>query len=113
MNLLKNNNSERILSFIGLAKRAGKITTGEAKTVDSIRTANCELVILASDASQNTSKKISDKCKFYNKKLIVFSDKDNLGKYTKNDYAVVVSITDKGFADKITELYENGVQHNE
>jgi len=109
VNLLKNNNSDKILNFIGLAKRAGKVITGEAKTVDLIKTDKCHLVILASDTSQNTSKKIFDKCRFYNKKLIIFSDKATLGKYTKNEYAAVVSVTDSGFANKIAELYENGL----
>ena len=97
-------NENKILSFIGLAKRAGKIVSGEEKVISSLKTTECALVILSEDASENTKKKISDKCSFYKKDLLIFSDRFSLGKYTKKDYAVVLSVTDEGFSGRIKQL---------
>ena len=49
------------LSLLGLASRARKIVTGET-LIKKIRTNAIYLVIIASDASDNTKKKFIDKC---------------------------------------------------
>ena len=97
--------NDRILSFIGLAKRANMILSGEEKVLSSIKNDKAHLIILSEDASERTAKTIKDKCKFYNKNLIIFSDRFSLGKFTKKEYAVTLSVTDKNFADKILKLY--------
>lgn len=105
--ILINSNADRILSFIGLAKRANMVLTGEEKVLSAIKSDKAHLVILSGDASERTAKTITDKCKFYKKNLIIFSDRFSLGKFTKKQYAVTLAVTDKNFADKITELYNN------
>lgn len=97
-------NENKILSFIGLAKRAGKISSGEAKVLEDIKTSKTFLVVISSDASENTEKKLTDKCKSYKKPFIIFSDRETLGKYSKKDYAVALSVTDKNFANQIKKL---------
>lgn len=57
------------LSLLGLASRARKIVTGET-LIKKIRTNAIYLVIIASDASDNTKKKFIDKCTSYNLSLI-------------------------------------------
>ena len=49
------------LNTLGLAARARKIVTGET-LITKIRSNEVEFVIIASDASDNTKKKITDKC---------------------------------------------------
>ncbi len=56
---------DQILNFLGLAMRAGKVKTGESVIVDRIKKGNLKLVIVANDASDNTAKLITDKCKSY------------------------------------------------
>ena len=97
-------NENKILSFIGLSKRAGKLSSGEAKVLEDIKSLKTFLVIISEDASENTLKKISDKCKSYKKPFIIFSDKETLGKYSKKDYAVTLSVTDKNIANQIIGL---------
>ena len=50
-------NEKRLLSYLGLAKRAGKVASGEFQTEEAIRKGKAELVLVAGDASDNTKKK--------------------------------------------------------
>ena len=50
--------NQAVLQFLGLAARARKIISGEELVVKEIRHGNAKLVLLASDASANTSKKL-------------------------------------------------------
>ena len=94
----------KILGLIGLCKRAGKLVTGEQAVLDYIKR-SAYLVIIANDASEGTKKKLTDKCKSYNVRYIIFSDKVTLGTYTKKEYAASVSINDINFAKQIEKLY--------
>ena len=51
---------DKIFNLIGLATRARKIISGE-ELMDAIRKKKVSLVIVASDASENTRKRYSDK----------------------------------------------------
>ena len=51
------------LNTLGLAARARKIVTGET-LITKIRSNEVEFVIIASDASDNTKKKITDKVEY-------------------------------------------------
>ena len=55
-----------LLQLLGLAARARKVISGEELVVREIRNGNAKLVLLASDAAHNSSKKIQDKCTYYN-----------------------------------------------
>ena len=52
----------RWMSLLGLANRARKIISGEELVIKEVRKGRAKLVILSRDASENTSKKITDKC---------------------------------------------------
>lgn len=49
--------NERWASLLGLANRARKVISGEELTVKEIRSGRAKLVLLAEDASENTTKK--------------------------------------------------------
>lgn len=93
-------------SFLGLAARARKITSGEELVVKEIQRGKVMLVLLSSDASKNTEKKISDKCTFYKIPLRYVTDRYELGQAIGKDARVVVGIQDKGFAKKLDTLLE-------
>ncbi|MGC3347912.1 L7Ae/L30e/S12e/Gadd45 family ribosomal protein, partial [Enterococcus faecium] len=54
-------NRQKAMNLIGLAMRAGKQITGEELTIAEIRKLKAKLVFVATDASENTRKKIIDK----------------------------------------------------
>ena len=90
--------------MIGLAYRAGKAEVGEAKTEDRLRRGKTRLVIISQDASENTAKKFKNLCMAANVSLIKAGTREILGKYTGRDFAVVLSVSDEGFANRIKDI---------
>ena len=98
--------NNKIYGFLGLAMRAGKLDTGEQRVRDRIKSGKALLVIIAEDASENTKKKITDMCSYREIKLITLNDRYKLGECIGKEFAVVLSVSDKGFAKQILKLYE-------
>lgn len=96
--------NSQFLQLLGLAARARKIVSGEELVVKEIRNNNAKLVILASDASNNSSKKIQDKCTYYNVEYHVFGDRYQLGTAIGKEARVALAIIDSGFAKKMSSL---------
>ena len=96
-------NREKALNMLGLAMRAGKLITGEDLTINEIRRNKVKLVIVTTDASENTQKKVSDKSKYYKTTCFVeFTQGEILGAIGKP--RKVIGILDQGFANKIMTL---------
>lgn len=99
-------NDSKWMSLLGLANRARKITSGEELTVKEIRSGNAKLILLSEDASQNTTKKITDKCRSYNVPVKLVSNREILGKAIGKEQRVVVAVLDNGFAKKLLTLLD-------
>lgn len=98
--------NDKILSMIGLCKRAGKLSAGTPLCEKAIKTKQSELIIIAKDISENGRKSITDSCKYYSVKYIEYSDIIALSDAVGAESArVVVSVNDKGFADAILDKY--------
>lgn len=95
----------KILSMLGMAKRAGKVSTGEFICLKSIKGKKAALVIIAADASENTAKSIKNSCSYYKVPFIEFATKDELGKYTGTDNRAVVSVNDNNLAKAILDRF--------
>lgn len=91
--------------MLGLAKRAGKISTGSFICEKAIRSKQAKLVILACDASDNTKKSIRNSCEYYKVRLIEYSSMAELGHATGGGDRAVVSINDNNFAKAISDIY--------
>ena len=95
-------NEKKIISLLGIAKKAGKTVSGTDMTVEGIRGKKnaVRLVLLAADASENTVKKITDKSSYYDVPLIRMEcGKSELGRVTGSISEIsVIGITDEGFA---------------
>jgi ribosomal protein L7Ae-like RNA K-turn-binding protein len=99
-------NNKQWASFLGLANRARKITSGEELVVKEIRSGRAQLVLLSEDASVNTTKKIEDKCASFHVPLRKVSDRYTLGQAIGKDSRVVVAVTDQGFAKKLLTMLD-------
>ncbi|WP_312095138.1 YlxQ family RNA-binding protein [Niallia sp.] len=99
-------NDNKWMSLLGLANRARKITSGEELTVKEIRSGNAKLILLSEDASQNTTKKITDKCRSYKVPVKLVSNREILGKAIGKEERVVVAVLDNGFAKKLLTLLD-------
>ena len=96
--------NEALMRIIGLATRAGKIEVGEGKTEDRVRNKKSKLVIISLDASDNTIKKFENLCIGNDVPMISAGERYVLGKYTGRECAVVLTVSDEGFANRIKEL---------
>lgn len=56
---------DKVISSLGLMKKAGKLVCGTDMVLERIRNLSAVLVLVADDASANTKKRILDKCDFY------------------------------------------------
>ncbi|HEY4550947.1 MAG TPA: YlxQ family RNA-binding protein [Bacillus sp. (in: firmicutes)] len=93
-------------SLLGLANRARKIISGEELSLKEIRRGKAKLVLLSKDASTNTVKKITDKCKSYDVPYRMIENREVLGHAIGKDARVVVAILDGGFAKKLLTLLD-------
>ncbi|MFJ7729031.1 YlxQ family RNA-binding protein [Neobacillus sp. NPDC097160] len=94
------------MSLLGLANRARKIISGEELAVKEIRNGKAKLVLLAADASANTTKKITDKCTSYQVPLKMVENRYLLGQAIGKEARVVVAVMDDGFAKKLVTLLD-------
>ncbi|WML49249.1 YlxQ family RNA-binding protein [Neobacillus sp. PS3-34] len=94
------------MSLLGLANRARKIISGEELAVKEIRSGKAKLILLSADASANTTKKITDKCKSYEVPYKLVEDRHLLGQAIGKEARVVVAVMDDGFANKLVTLLD-------
>ena len=96
-------NNDRILSFISLARKAGKIKSGEFSTEEAVRQGKAYLVIVASDASDNTRKHFDDMCRYRDLPLYIISDSLSLGRALGYEFRMSLAVTDQGFARSLEQ----------
>ncbi|KAB2335459.1 YlxQ family RNA-binding protein [Bacillus mesophilum] len=94
------------MSLLGLANRARKITSGEELAIKEIRSGKAKLVLLSADASSNTAKKVTDKCKTYHVPVRMVESREILGHAIGREARVVVAVLDAGFAKKLLTLLD-------
>ena len=99
-------NQSRVYSMLGLAMKAGKVVSGEFAVDKSIKEDSAFLVIIASDASDNTRKKFSNSCEFYEVPEYVYGMKEELGRAIGRDMRSSLAITDEGFAKSLRKHLE-------
>ena len=100
--------NDRLLSFLGLCKRAGFLISGADTVAKSMRDHKALLVLSANDFSENSLKAVRKAADEFRKaadefkvtlKTIDYS-KDELS-FALGKHCGVIGVTDKGFADKI------------
>lgn len=100
-----------IINFIGLARRAGCAVFGARLCEKSIKERRAKLVIVAENASGQTKKSIYDCCAYYKSDVISAFNKKEIGKIAAVEECSVISITDKGFAEKIKSEIINKINN--
>ncbi|MCO7174730.1 YlxQ family RNA-binding protein [Sporolactobacillus kofuensis] len=97
---MTNNNWQ---SLLGLAQRAGKVSSGEETVLRMIRQGKAKAVLLSDDASERTKKTIGNKCNFYHVPLLTVPDREVLGQAIGQPSRVIIAVTDSGFAGQLIE----------
>lgn len=91
-----------VLTFLGLAYRARKLEIGEQQVSLALRRGSARLCLLASDASDNTKRKVTRSAEELGVQVIALEcDKGALGFAFGRSVCAAVVITDRGFADSV------------
>lgn len=93
--------NDKVLSMLGLAAKAGKVLSGEFMTEQTVRAGNAYLVIVATDASDNTKKNFHDMCLYYKVPILDYGLKAELGHAIGKEIRASLSVIDEGFAKSI------------
>lgn len=94
----------KALSMLGLARRAGKVVSGEFSVEKAVRSGKAYLVVVAEDASANTRKHFTDMCTYYKLPLVFTGTKETLGHAIGCEVRASAAVTDSGFAQSIEKV---------
>lgn len=101
---------QKILSFLGLATKAGKTVSGSDAVAEAICRECVYLVLVAKDASEGTAEKIAFLSRQSGVSFCRFSSREQLGKFMGKDDRAVAAVTDEGFADRLIQLLQDGYE---
>ena len=101
---------KKILSMLGIAKKAGKVASGEFLREESIRNGKAKVVIVSEEASDNTKKRFRDKTTYYQVPLYERFSMEALGKAIGSETRAVISVNDAGIARTIIKYFTNEQQ---
>ncbi len=98
----------KVISLIGIAKKAGKIISGTEQVIEKVRAKEkngIKLLLCSADASGNTIKRILNASSFYGIPCYtLWIDKAELARIIgRQSLTSVVGITDEGFSKAMME----------
>jgi ribosomal protein L7Ae-like RNA K-turn-binding protein len=95
---------KNIYQLIGLACKAGQVSTGSMASKTSLLRKRAQLLIMSQDISPNTREGLLATCKKREVPWLVLGDKYQLGANVGKAYRVALTINDRGFAQAILNL---------
>ena len=99
--------TDSLLKFIGLCKRAGALVQGASIVDDNLSKHKISLLIIACDASKNAKKLFKHKIERESLAAVYFSNKKELASILGRDEVVYIGIIDKNFAKGLWEKFYN------
>lgn len=87
----------QVHNLLGLAQRAGKLISGEGSVENALRKGKVKLLILAEDASDNTSKLFHNMAQTAGVPLYIYGTKVALGLAIGKSHRAAIAITDANF----------------
>lgn len=98
--------NDKILSLLGIARRAGKLSCGHDAAVQSIVQNKAKLCLCCADSSERLKREMSHSCGYQGKNIPFFETKYLIEELSKaiGTKAAVITIDDEGFSKKIGPL---------
>lgn len=97
--------NDKALNMLGMARRADKISLGHDASVSAIKDGKARLCILSSDASERLKDEMSTLCESRKTVHTVFDrTMDELGAALGYKTTAVLTVNDRGFAERLTQL---------
>ena len=103
------NDNPKLLSLLGMCRRAGRLSCGHDAAIGSVRSKSAKLCLLSSGSSQRLRKEIEREASFEGRDIpvkLMLSTMEEIGKATGLKSAVV-SVNDEGFAKTMLGLLNN------
>lgn len=104
--------SAGVLRALGLCKRAGALVCGTPMICTSLREGKKRpiIVVMASDVSEGTRKKLTDKCAFYKTRLVTVdaSGETLAAAVGKTGVLASVAVTDENLAELVKKSFGDG-----
>ncbi len=92
--------------MLGIAARGRNVVSGEFASETAVKDGSAMLVIVASDASDNTKKLFSNKCSFYEVPFYIYGTKEELGHAMGKDLRSSLAIVNDGIAQAMMKQLE-------
>ncbi len=89
----------KVLSYLGLATRAGRAVSGEFCVEKSVRQHRAKLVLVSEDASEASKKNFRNICTYYKVPLYFSGSREELGAACGKEARVSAAIEDEGLAN--------------
>ncbi len=89
-------NNDPVCSLLGMCAKGRNAVSGEFSTENAVKAKKASVVIVATDASDNTKKKFKDMCFYRQIPIFLYSDKDTLGRSIGCEMRAVIAVTDEG-----------------
>ncbi|MGE5454529.1 MAG: L7Ae/L30e/S12e/Gadd45 family ribosomal protein [Methylocystaceae bacterium] len=98
----------RVLQLLGLAARAGQVTTGTEAVKNSILRKKAYLLILSTDIADNSHQELKAACLRSGVRWIYCGDKNELGQAVGKPYRVAVAVNEPRLAQRIISELDAG-----
>lgn len=104
--------NDKILSLLGMARRAGRLSCGHDAATEAIVKNKAKLCLCCEDASQRLKNEMAHSCRYGNKNIPFIEAGYKTTELSKaiGFKAAVITIDDEGFANKIRSLFSENTQ---
>lgn len=99
---------DRAAGLLGIAAKAGRVVSGGTAVEKALRSGEAYLVILSTDASDNTRKKFGDKSAWRQVPLRYFLTKEELGRRLGTGQRSAAAVTDRNLAEAVLRVLDDG-----
>ena len=99
--------NDRLLNFLGICKRAGALLSGAETVTKAVNENKALLVLYASDTSQNSLKDVLKAAGEHGVPAYELPRTKEELSFALGKHCGIVCTTDKGFAQKISDLIMN------
>ncbi len=100
------NGTERISGYLGLAARGRMLESGEFSVEKAVRSGRAKLVVVASDASDNTKHKFHSLCEVHKVPCIELLTRESLGHLIGREFRASCALTDRNLSDAVIRIIE-------
>ena len=94
-------NEKKFYSLIGMAAKGGFVKSGEFMAEQSVKDFKAKLVLVATDASDNTKKHFGDMCRYRKIPIYEYGSKEVLGHSIGKGERATITIENEGFAKSL------------